>query len=450
MPASRRRSARVTIQVLLFAAVVGLLFTLPLLLAAKGKGKGKSRNNKGAADEIFLRTLRDAKGGSTVGPPLGAVDPDGDTLTYRLFDESVPGLLQIDQEGQVSLMDDADLSILDVNTVTFKLSVGDGKAETVSNARLVLHHGTCSACASIVEEMHHWLNDKFEAANPVDGSGKTLFYNLNMLDMAKTVCSSRDELLGAAEYVETCSHLSGNFSSLLASSFSGDKLKPAWGNINPRKTYTRIASLCNATIPYCRDRRPGSRHFFSRIKKDKCARCVSVAKDLQRQYNKLETAVERAFHVRTMASPAALPVEELRAELRKRGLQVQGLRPDLIRRLAEARQKEGASAGLTAPGRGQIASLLEVACQSLPMHHPPQIASNLVYTCEELVEDHADELIDRIMDSTQLSFPIELCGGSMSGMCASSALTEQIEHGWDSPWRPAPGALLPAAARSEL
>jgi hypothetical protein len=366
----------------------------------------------------------------------------------------------VDTYGHVTLADGrrsfatGDAFFPDVIDVS--LGISDGTDESVAQARVSVHAGNCAACATVVEEIHAALGERILQAKVSSGfDARAAFTSMNFTELIVNVCTRRAEVLMTDAYRETCLHLAGKVHPLLVQAFSG-RLKPQWSEtLNHAMTFRRIASLCNLTIPYCRNYLPlkgeggggggggAAAAVFKLFKKDRCRRCATVADDLQAQFDRVvlrstETQVKQAKQ-----APAQMSMQALRNELRDHHKQdTHGMRRDLERRLKRARQAQMAGRahvrrGADALSRGMVVNFMDGFCSSMRARQFPQIAGNVEYTCEELLENHEDDIVSvllaRELGERAQDLAPKLCR-DLSGECSRKQLEDAKAPWMWSPW----------------
>ena len=384
------------------------------------------------------------------GSVLGAIeasDPDGDILLFRVINSTAgKGLINVESDGKVILASGKSFEAFDGDEVKLSIGVSDGKDESVFSAAVSLHDGHCMACATVVEEIHDAIGERIAQSKISNFDARAAFNSMNFTDIIYNICERRKDLLMTEIYRDTCLHLAKKKTHLLVQAFSG-RLKPRWSEtLNHKRTFKRIASLCNITVPYCRSYLPenvgaSSKDVFKLFKKDKCRRCATVADDLQTQYDRVMLRTSEIKVAQEKQKPERMSIQALRSELRDKHKQdTHGMRRDLERRLKLARkaQMEGRARVRRDPlSRGTIVSFLERYCASLRARHFPALASNLEYTCEDLVESYEDDivsiLLDRQLGEQSSSLTPYLCH-EISGDCSMSQLKDPKAAWIWSPW----------------
>ena len=400
----------------------------------------------GAAADLHWHALREHT--PTVIGTLDASDPDDDVLFFRVINSTAGSdVFAVDHDGRVTLADERTTFPGDVpDEIDIFLGISDGKDESVAKVGLSVHTGTCTACATVVAEIHEALGERIMQSKISNHDARAAFTSMNFTEIVVNICERRSELLMTDKYRDTCLHLAKKVYPLLVQAFSG-RLKPQWSeSLDHSMTFRRIASLCNVTIPYCRGYLPpstegGAIEVFKRFQKDRCRRCATVADDLQAQFDRVvlrstETKVAQAKQV-----PEKMSMQALRNELRDQHKQdTHGMRRDLERRLKKARSAQMAGRARVRRdvlSRGAVISFMDGFCRSMRARHFPQISSNVEYTCEDLLENYEDEilsmLLDREMGGRSEDLAPKLCL-DMTSQCSSKQLKDAKAPWMWSPW----------------
>ena len=151
-----------------------------------------------------------------------------------------------------------------------------------------------------------------------------------------------------------------------------------------------------------------------------------------------ETQVKQAKQ-----APAQMSMQALRNELRDHHKQdTHGMRRDLERRLKRARQAQMAGRahvrrGADALSRGMVVNFMDGFCSSMRARQFPQIAGNVEYTCEELLENHEDDIVSvllaRELGERAQDLAPKLCR-DLSGECSRKQLEDAKAPWMWSPW----------------
>ena len=127
-------------------------------------------------------------------------------------------------------------------------------------------------------------------------------------------------------------------------------------------------------------------------------KCLAVAQDFYDENRRWQYKNSVELSIKSGKNPSAMTTNELRYELKSMGKQLNGLRPDLVKRLIEARiskfDEKGGKSKQTMMDRGKLATLLETYCISIPMRHPPTLSSILEIKCVEMLEESETERLD--------------------------------------------------------
>lgn len=402
------------------------------------------------ANVITYGLSTDSAVGTVIGQPLDTYiqDPDGDEMTFNLtkISPANSNLFAVSNDsGKITLVNEIP-SDTKVFRYTLTVSVSDGKDDGKTNVTTIvnIYSGTCEVCSMIVQEVHRAFDAQFESAYGNDLSMKNIFKHTNLSQMVIDICEDQTSLLNSDRYYADCKKVMKHWK-YVAGAFAGKDMKPNFGEISTKKTFLRQLNLCNATFGFCNNQVDYSIH--KNIRKSPCKKCLAVAQDLYDENIRwnYKNAVE--LSLKSGKNPSAMTLNEIRFELKSLGKQLNGLRPDLVKRLIDARisnfgknQKGNAKKQLMS--RGKLSTLLESYCVSIPMRHPPTVASIMENKCDELLDEYETEVLDLLLSfagkrgddkSGALKFAKKLCGVEISDDCSKRHLKDK-ENWWRSPW----------------
>ena len=411
----------------------------------------KSNNNK----EITYGFAIDSKSGTTIGVPMDTYisDPDGDKMTFQL-ENCVPphdGIFSLNNEtGLISLSKEVpkDTKIMKYNLT---ISASDGKDGGKTNVSTIISifSGTCETCSMIVQEIHRAFDEQFDDARGNDLSLKHVYQHTNVTQIIYDICEEKTSLLNSKKYYDDCKKIMRHWK-YVHGTFSGKDLKPNFGEVSKKKTYLRQLNLCNATFGLCNHVVDYTAH--KHIRKSSCKKCLAVAQDLFDENKRWQYKNSVELSIKAGKNPSAMTLNEIRSELKSLGKQLNGLRPDLVKRLIESRidnfdnnkkgKKTKGKKKKTLMGRGKLATLLENYCITIPMRHPPTMGSILDNKCDELIEEYETEILDLLLQPSNSNddektagrkFANMLCGTDISDDCSKKKLKNPTNW-WRSPW----------------
>ncbi len=402
----------------------------------------------GADNQIVFGISVDSSEGTLVGQPLDVhvKDPDGDQMYFKLINSVPPHdeLFAIANEtGQLSLLKSV---AEDTKTLKYNLTVAvsDGKDDGNLNISVIvnLFSGSCEVCSMVIQEVHRTFDEMFESTLGNDLSAKHMMKHTNLSQVVLGVCERQTSLLNSNEYYHECKKILKHWN-FVAGSFSGKAMKPNFGEMSTKKTYVRQLNLCNATFGFCTHDVDYASH--KKLRKNSCKKCLAVAQDFYDENRRWQYKNSVELSIKSGKNPSAMTTNELRYELKSMGKQLNGLRPDLVKRLIEARiskfDEKGGKSKQIMMDRGKLATLLETYCISIPMRHPPTLSSILENKCDEMLEEYETEILDLLMSqgvtdgdtkSARL-FARKLCGNDITDDCSAKKMKEK-DNWWRSPW----------------
>jgi hypothetical protein len=425
--------------------IVWITILLTLVIAAAKKTETKKNENV-----ITYGLAIDSAVGTVIGQPLDNYinDPDGDVMTFELVKVTPANndLFAVsNNSGEVTLLKEIpdDTKVLQYTLI---VSVSDGKDGGKTNITTVVNifSGTCEVCSMIVQEVHRAFDARFDSVYGNDLSMKNMFKNTNITQVVIDICEQKTSLLNSGRYYSDCKKIMKHWK-FVAGAFAGKEMQPNFGKVNTKKTYIRQLNLCNATFGLCNNRVDFSVH--KNIRKSPCKKCLAVAQDLYDENTRWNYKNSVELSLKSGKNPSAMTLNEIRYELKTFGKQLNGLRPDLIKRLIDARisnfgTKQNGKAKKKLMDRGKLSTLLENYCISIPMRHPPTIASIMENKCDELLDEYESEILDLLLSfvdkggdykSAGRNFANKLCGMKISDDCSKRHLKDK-ENWWRSPW----------------